>query len=745
MSKFSLNLSLIFTGVLVIAFLAIFSARFYIAEEGADFKEELVQNPSRYILKVSKQVNKGVAYYLAAIKAEDERQLMKSVYILNSSLGFLSNEFYSGFSVERDELKALIGEVVGIVRHSGLGADSDGVSQVLVKASRIDRLVTRVEQKAWDQMMLSYGEERDQNQETSNNLNFQNTLLNILFFLFISAFISLFLFLRKLINMQQQLELQQASLLESEGRLKEAQQLVHLGNWELDLTSGSAIWSDEEFRLLGYEQGEVEATKITFMQAIHPEDRDAVAAEIKRSMQPGQSEPYYIEHRIVHKDGTERVVEERGNTTFDDAGIPVRMFGTTLDVTERYQVALLRRRREQGLERLDRWMLKLGTIAENYQQLYEGVCDGIMELVSADLAALPLINEADSTFTYHAASGNKGGMLLGQTLPLQGGGLCGWVASKGQGICVPDLKQDPRVIQELAENLDVTTGLLTPLTHDGRVIGGLSAFRKGEPFDEIDEELINLFGQRASVAIENMHLMTLMEERVKERTQELEIINKELESFSYSVSHDLRAPLRSIDGFSQALLEDYEASLDETGRDYLFRVRRASQRMGALIDDLLMLSRLTRRDMQCETVDLSELAEKSARQLSKDEPERSVELRVEKGVFAQADAKLMQVVFDNLLGNAWKYTAREPRAEIEFGRDSGGENRIYFIRDNGVGFDMEYADKLFGAFQRLHKSSDFEGTGIGLATVARIIHRHGGRVWADGVEGKGAAFFFTLS
>ncbi|RRS31293.1 MAG: hypothetical protein OI74_14595, partial [Gammaproteobacteria bacterium (ex Lamellibrachia satsuma)] len=195
MSKFSLNLSLIFTGVLVIAFLAIFSARFYIAEEGADFKEELVQNPSRYILKVSKQVNKGVAYYLAAIKAEDERQLMKSVYILNSSLGFLSNEFYSGFSVERDELKALIGEVVGIVRHSGLGADSDGVSQVLVKASRIDRLVTRVEQKAWDQMMLSYGEERDQNQETSNNLNFQNTLLNILFFLFISAFISLFLFL----------------------------------------------------------------------------------------------------------------------------------------------------------------------------------------------------------------------------------------------------------------------------------------------------------------------------------------------------------------------------------------------------------------------------------------------------------------------------------------------------------------------------------------------------------------------
>ncbi len=229
-----------------------------------------------------------------------------------------------------------------------------------------------------------------------------------------------------------------------------------------------------------------------------------------------------------------------------------------------------------------------------------------------------------------------------------------------------------------------------------------------------------------------------------QRAQELDAINKELESFSYSVSHDLRAPLRGIDGFSQALLEEYGERLDEQGKQYLQRVRAASQRMARLIDDMLTLSRVTRRDMVCEEMDLSALAQEAAADLRKAEPERQVEFVIEPGVVARGDARLLGAVLENLLGNAWKFTAKHPRARIEFGSTLSGGERAYFVRDDGAGFDMAYADKLFGAFQRLHSQNEFPGSGVGLATVQRIIRRHGGRVWAEGAPEQGATLYFTL-
>ncbi len=745
MTKPPLTTFLIITLVLVVAFLGIFSTRFFIAKQGEDFKEQLVQNPSRYILKVSKQVNKGVAYYFAALNDRDQRLLDKAGDILHSSQAFLSNEFYTLFDAERDQLRSMIDELIQGIAASGLEADRKQTAQALHLANRIDRLVSRVEQNAWDRIMAGYVAEKANTQEIAGSLKTQNTLLNGLAFLFVCAFVFMFLFLMKLTQMQQQLESQQTSLRVNEDRLKEAQRMAGVGNWDVTLATGEATWSDEQFHILGYRPGEVEAGLNSLMESVHPEDRDKVSREMARSMRSDQTKPYHVEHRVLHKDGTQRVVEETGQTTFNEAGEPLRMFGTTLDVTARHQEEELRRRRVQGLQCLDHWMRRLGALLEQPQAFRDAVCEGILELVSADLAALPLLDPSNKTFTYDAAAGAEAGQLLGQTLPLTRGGLCGWVANHGEGICVPDLTQDPRVIQTLADNLNVNTGLLTPLTHDGRVIGGLSAFRNGAPFDNIDEELINLFGQRVSAAMDNMQLLSTLEQRVQDRTLELEVINKELESFAYSVSHDLRAPLRSIDGFSQALLEDYEEHLDATGQDYLGRVRRACQRMGSLIDDLLMLSRLTRRDMQCEPVDLGGLALQSIEQLRKDMPERSVKLRIAQGVSAEADVKLMRILFDNLMGNAWKYTAREPEAVIEFGRQVEDGQEVYFIRDNGVGFDMAYADKLFGAFQRLHKSGDFEGSGIGLATVARIVHRHGGRVWAEGQMDRGATFYFTLA
>ncbi len=226
--------------------------------------------------------------------------------------------------------------------------------------------------------------------------------------------------------------------------------------------------------------------------------------------------------------------------------------------------------------------------------------------------------------------------------------------------------------------------------------------------------------------------------------RDLEGANKELEAFSYSVSHDLRAPLRSIDGFSRILLEDYADKLDEEGEDYLGRVRAASKHMDTLIEDLLDLSRVSRGPLRREVIDLSAVAKGIVQKLERSQPERKVRFVAEEGVVAFGDASLLRVALENLLGNAWKFTSKKEVATIEFGVAHRNGEMAYYVRDDGAGFDPRYAEKLFGAFQRLHGAEDFEGTGIGLATVARIVHRHGGRVWAEGVVGEGAAFFFTL-
>lgn len=225
---------------------------------------------------------------------------------------------------------------------------------------------------------------------------------------------------------------------------------------------------------------------------------------------------------------------------------------------------------------------------------------------------------------------------------------------------------------------------------------------------------------------------------------ELEAANKELEAFSYSVSHDLRAPLRSIDGFSLALLEDYGMLLPPEGRNFLERVRSSAQHMAELIDDLLNLSKVTRASMKLVPVDLSQLALGIVAELQRTQRERKVNFTIAANLKARGDPNLLQVVLENLLNNAWKFTSKQDLAEIEFGAKYENDETVYFIRDNGAGFDMDYVGKLFGAFQRLHAMTEFSGTGIGLATVQRIIHRHGGRVWAEGAVDQGATFFFTL-
>ncbi len=268
---------------------------------------------------------------------------------------------------------------------------------------------------------------------------------------------------------------------------------------------------------------------------------------------------------------------------------------------------------------------------------------------------------------------------------------------------------------------------------DGQILGGVAVFRDVTAERE-GERALRSARDAAEEARDAAHAAR----------EAAESANAELEAFSYSVSHDLRAPLRALDGFSQALLEDYGPKFDGEGKHYLERVRSAAQRMALLIDDLINLSRINRSDLAPEVTDLTAVATEVVEEIRGRDPGRAVDVRVDQGLRARADPRLLRVALENLLSNAWKFTRGKERPSIQVGSGVSNGQTAFFVRDNGTGFDMAYADKLFGAFQRLHSSRDFEGTGIGLATVARVVRRHGGRVWAQAAPGEGATFFFTL-
>jgi light-regulated signal transduction histidine kinase (bacteriophytochrome) len=316
-----------------------------------------------------------------------------------------------------------------------------------------------------------------------------------------------------------------------------------------------------------------------------------------------------------------------------------------------------------------------------------------------------------------------------------------------------DVKEDPNFPRVTgATRVGLSSAVAFPLHAEGSFTGVLEFFSTS--LREPDSDLLQMmeaFGKQIGIFIERTRALAALreahaqlEQRVRQRTAELEATNKELEAFNYSVSHDLRGPLRGIDGFSRALLEDYASTLGSTAKGYLERIISASGRMGELIDDLLELSRLSRVPLRQQPVHLSDIARSIVEQLGENEPHRQATVRIEEGLVAVGDARLLTVVLENLLENAWKFTAKQMDAQLEVGSFQQDDQRVFFVRDNGAGFDMTYANKLFVPFQRLHDQEEFKGTGIGLATVQRIIQRHDGRIWADGEVGKGATFYFTL-
>jgi light-regulated signal transduction histidine kinase (bacteriophytochrome) len=318
---------------------------------------------------------------------------------------------------------------------------------------------------------------------------------------------------------------------------------------------------------------------------------------------------------------------------------------------------------------------------------------------------------------------------------------------------------------DILAQFQVRANLAVPLLQGQKLWGLLCIHQCSTPrqWQPIEIEFVTHIAEHLGVALQQAELLADLRSEIAERQEaqqqaqalnqglrqailELKAVNHELEAFSYSVSHDLRAPLRSIDGFSQALLEDYGDRLDSTGQDFLDRIRAATQRMGNLIDDLLTLSRVTRSSINMEAVNFTQIAHHIASDLHQGYPDRQVEVTIAPELHGRGDAHLLQVVLENLLNNAWKFTSKQPQSKIEFGTIPQANGiTAYFVKDNGVGFDMAYVDKLFSPFQRLHGMQDFPGNGIGLATVQRIIHRHGGRVWGEGLLGQGATFYFTLA
>jgi hypothetical protein len=539
------------------------------------------------------------------------------------------------------------------------------------------------------------------------------------------------------------------ALKKSQDLLTQAEKLGKVGGWEFDIETKQQTWTETV-----YEIHELDITnRPTVDQGINfytPASRPIIERAVQRAIEQG--EPFDLELEIITAKGNLRSVYAIGKA--DPARRKVS--GFFQDITER-------KKAEQALLQSRRAALNMMTDAVEARDRSEQLSkelkkhrDHLEQLVAERTADLKKSEEkfrtlADFTYEWEYWIGPDRSIIYMSP-------SCERITGHTQEefykyptlidtLVHPD---DLAVFQAHLDDYHIGTKRLDSANWSFRIIDSRGNMHwighvchpitaedgtyKGRRVSNRDITE----GKKAEMAIQGFN------ESLRRSNVELQASNSELEAFAYSVSHDLRAPLRTIDGFSHALLEDYDDKLGVQGKDYLRRVRASTQRMAQLIDDILKLSRVTRSEMNIEKVNLTQIAWSIINELQKSQPERLINIKIAEGLEDTADPRLMRVALENLLSNAWKFTGKQSEAVIELGSRKEGEKKVYFIRDNGAGFDMAYADKLFAPFQRLHTIEEYPGTGIGLATVRRIINRHGGSVWAEGQVDKGATFYFSL-
>jgi PAS domain S-box-containing protein len=498
-------------------------------------------------------------------------------------------------------------------------------------------------------------------------------------------------------------------LLQTHERLSLAQRASGAGMWDWDIPGGKIDWSPEMFDLLGLDARIEEAGFDAWGKVMHPDDAEIANARIAKALADHAN--LDSEYRIIRPDGEIRWIAALGRGTYDKHGEPVRMSGLCIDVTERRSVAEELRETRDYLENLFGYAnapvivwdteLRITRFNRAFEELTQRTAE---EVVGQHLELLFPGDERRETAIAHVTSATAG--------------------ERWQVVEIPILRADGEVRTVLWNSATINAA-------DGLTL--VATIAQGQDITE-----------RKAAEEEIRRLNADLEGRVTERTRDLTAANAELEDFVHSIAHDLRSPLRALSGFSEIIELDYADVIDDAGRDYLRRIRDAAEHLGRLMDALLSLSQIGRRELELREVDLSALALGVAEELQATHPDHSVDLEIEQGLVARGDPALCEIIVQNLLGNAWKFSAGESPALIRFGVESVGGRRVFCVSDNGVGFDPEYAGKLFAPFERLHTADEFPGTGIGLATVRRAVTRLGGDCWADAERDGGARVYFTL-
>lgn len=540
----------------------------------------------------------------------------------------------------------------------------------------------------------------------------------------------------------------EAALRFHEALLRETGHIANVGGWSFDTATGVGYWTEEVARIHGVNATDP-VSVATGLSFYRDEFRAQIEAAIKNAVENGVS--YDLELKLETRSGEQKWVRTIGRPSFE-GGRVVRVQGSFQDITGR-KLAERRLATQSAVSRV------LAT-ADSLDEAAPLILGAVAEAEGWDFGALWEVDETADVLrcreTWHRAGAGVEELSAAtkrNAFP-RGVGLPGRVWEAREALLSLDVAADdnyPRASAALAAGF--RSALAFPIFEGGKVTGVIDfvAMTAREPDEKLKEmfELIGrqigLFIRRRRAQDEVSRLNAELERRVLERTTQLESANKELEAFSYSVSHDLRAPLRAVDGFSQALVEDYGALLPEEGHGYLKTIRGETQRMGELIDDLLTFSRLSRASLERLPIDTGALVKAVLKDLAVEYSGRKIDIRTGELPSCEGDHALLKQVWINLLSNAFKYTGRREEAVIEIGSRREDGATVYFVKDNGAGFNMRYAHKLFGVFQRLHRAEDYEGTGVGLAIVQRIVHRHGGRVRAEGVVNEGATFYFTLN